>query len=775
MKRAFSLSLTLIMLMSIVGFSKPTVQSGSNFNKSLVPANEGKIAAMLMKKGVISKNATQEEALRAVDSYLNRKMSTGAVKSPKNDLQALNTSIDKFGHEELDYTNLLHGKKLGKGMTTPEGASGIPWTGEVKKAKLLILLAEFSDEGDRKGPLHNTIERPGAANNADLWLEDFSTDHYNRMLFTPGGYDATVDSAYGKTIHLDSMADYYTEQSGGSFSVEGNAYGWYKVPHSEAYYGDNTEEGTDDLAPGDPRDLVKDVLDLAAASGDINFADYDLEDPYDLDNDGDFYEPDGIIDRLVIVHAGVDESGGGGAEGTDAIWAHSWALNGLYQIPGTDMGAYEYTMQGENGDIGVFCHEFAHNLGLPDEYDTLYSGNGEAVGFYSLMASGSWTGSPLGTKPAPLSPYGKMMLQDIYGGNWAKITNVNSADITKDGSCFKLDQSTTRGSNPQIIKVNLPAQSVYTTAPYEGSYDFYSQNRDNLNTSMITSLSLPSGSSTLDFWIWYNVEEGYDYGYVDVSTNGGTDWTNLRTYNGSSGGWINEKADLSAYAGQNILLRFNYTTDGGYLEKGIFLDQIKVVDAAGAVIFEDNAENGMSNWIVTGDGWICHQGIDLKEHYYLMEYRTYQGTDEALNYGYNWVDYAAGTVEFYKSEPGLLVWYKNGVYNDNWVGLHPGYGYLGIVDSHSTPLVVKGIDLRTRLQIHDAAFSQYPVPDMTLTLLDKLRVLQGKQAVPELNDAQGYWNNKSYSAGLILPHYGLRFKVAGYSADNTTIDVALYR
>lgn len=435
MKRFFVFLMVLMMVFSSASFAGPVGKPVQSSSRSLVPPNEGKIAAMLIKQGIIKETAVPEEIEKAVNNYLNKKLT---AKTAKTDIQALQDSIDKYGDKGLDYTSLMHGKKLGKGLTAPEGAANTPWNGEVKSAKLLILLAEFGDDEYDSGPIHNNIERPGKENNADMWVENFDTEHYNKMLFTEGGYDA-VDKD-GNTLHLDSMVDYYKEQSGGSFRVEGKAYGWYKVPHSEAYYGDNAD-GIDDLAPGGPRDLVRDVL-VEAANAGVPFTDYDVEDPYDLDKNGDYYEPDGIIDRLVIVHAGVDESGGGGAQGTNALWAHSWDLGRLYKIPGTNMRAYNYIMQGENGDIGVFCHEFAHDLGLPDEYDTQYSGNGDAVGFYSLMSSGSWTGNPLGSKPAPLSPWGKLMLQGIYGGNWVKVKEINSTDITKDGTSITLDQST---------------------------------------------------------------------------------------------------------------------------------------------------------------------------------------------------------------------------------------------------------------------------------------------------------------------------------------------
>jgi len=36
----------------------------------------------------------------------------------------------------------------------------------------------------------------------------------------------------------------------------------------------------------------------------------------------------------------------------------------------TGLWVGDYTMQPENGGLGVFAHEYAHDLGLPDQYDT---------------------------------------------------------------------------------------------------------------------------------------------------------------------------------------------------------------------------------------------------------------------------------------------------------------------------------------------------------------------------------------------------------------------
>ena len=102
------------------------------------------------------------------------------------------------------------------------------------------------------------------------------------------------------------------------------------------------------------------------------------------------------------MHAGEDESAGAPSW---AIWAHRWAVNqaGTYkagpegygkfggiEIGDTGFWIRDYTTEPENGGLGVFAHEYAHDLGLPDLYDTAGGENG--TGFWTLMSSGSWLG-----------------------------------------------------------------------------------------------------------------------------------------------------------------------------------------------------------------------------------------------------------------------------------------------------------------------------------------------------------------------------------------------
>ena len=134
---------------------------------------------------------------------------------------------------------------------------------------------------------------------------------------------------------------------------------------------------------------------------------FDVWDRYDYDGDGNFDEPDGYIDHFQSVHAGEGEETGGGAQGTDAIWSHRSYVNsvpigtdgpgGFAPFGGARIGDSnywigDYTVEPENGGVGVFAHEFAHDLGLPDLYDTSGNTGGaeNSTAWWTVMSQGSY-------------------------------------------------------------------------------------------------------------------------------------------------------------------------------------------------------------------------------------------------------------------------------------------------------------------------------------------------------------------------------------------------
>jgi immune inhibitor A len=308
--------------------------------------------------------------------------------------------------QNMESNGIYKGKGNKQGIakqTTVSPVNKETWNGTQRKDEVLVLLIDYPDlphgqiTEDETGMYYSGKDA-------------YSHQHYQDMIFGKNGYTGPD----GQT--KISMKQYYEQQSGGSYTVDGEVAGWYTAQHPAAYYGEHDQNGGNDA---NPRALIQEALSAAANDPSVDLNKYDLEDPYDLDHDGNTREPDGIIDHLMVIHSGVGEEAGGGKIGEDAIWSHSWALN-LYKIPNTHTNlpywggsliGYGYTIEPEDGAAGVFAHEFGHNLGLPDEYDTLYSGSGEPVSYWSIMSSGSWTGKIPGTEPSGFSPYDKEYLQ----------------------------------------------------------------------------------------------------------------------------------------------------------------------------------------------------------------------------------------------------------------------------------------------------------------------------------------------------------------------------
>ncbi len=190
----------------------------------------------------------------------------------------------------------------------------------------------------------------------------------------------------------ESVKSYYEKQSSGRYSVDGQVTDWVKVRYNEARYGrsngypcngnvlEHLEPDQDAIDRGD-----RSTSDAARAHRrqiKADLASYDQWDRNDFDHDGNFNEPDGYIDHFQIVHAGGDEADGDPIQGEDAIWSHRWKAfqntgqgptgnkDGGTQIGDTGLWVADYTIQPENGGVSVFTHEYGHDLGLPDHYDT---------------------------------------------------------------------------------------------------------------------------------------------------------------------------------------------------------------------------------------------------------------------------------------------------------------------------------------------------------------------------------------------------------------------
>jgi len=172
-----------------------------------------------------------------------------------------------------------------------------------------------------------------------------------------------------------------------------------------------------------------------------------------------------------------------------------------------------------------------------------------------------------------------------------------------------------RGERPLLFRFTGSTQiGLVDTSAYSGRYFWWSNRGDDSDMMLTRAFDLSSVSeATLEFWVWYDIEEDWDYTYVEISADGGQTWEILTTpsgtptnpngnsfgwaYTGGSGGggtpeWIQERVNLSAYAGQEVLIRFEYVTDDAVNRPGFILDDIAIPEIGYFSDFEED-----------GDGW----------------------------------------------------------------------------------------------------------------------------------------------------------------------------
>jgi len=734
-------------------------------------ANDEKLIEMLKREGRIAEGATPAQAEEVLRKYLKTKAEgirkqEGAsfnIKSELSEARVLNNGTLKGS-----------GLKMGHPTEDVDSLQSESWDGEVRKDKVLVLLIDYPDL--KNGSITSA--------ETDMYYESYPQEHYQDMIFGDDGYTGPNGEKF------ISMKQYYEEQSGGSYTIEGTVAGWYTASQPAAYYGGNYP-GPDD-SDARPRSLVYEALTQAGKDPNVDLSEYDVWDRDDYDHDGIYNEPDGIIDHLMVIHAGVGEEAGGGNLGGDAIWSHRWNLGQLVAVPGGTsnssrfgglLGAYDYTIEPEDGAVGVMAHEFGHDLGLPDEYDTEYTGAGEAVSYWSIMASGSWAGKIGGNEPTGFSPYAKELLQTIHGGNWLSGTTVEFNDITSKGLELVLDQANSKGTNNDAVRVNLPDKENIVNVPTSGQFEYFSGSGNLLDNSMTTTIDLTKATSaTLSFKAWYEIEEDWDYGSVKV--NGQSIQGNITTsYNpyeqnpghgitGNSNGWVDAQFDLSPFAGQVIELELNYWSDPYVAERGFYADDITVI-VDGAVVLSDDAE-GDSKF--TLDGFSKDKGKFYSTHYYLVEWRNHAGVDKGL------ANIARGK-SLMSYDPGMVIWYVDESYDNNWTGVHPGDGFLGVVDADQhTNSWASGLGFgSTRYQLHDAAFSLKKSSPMYLDYRyvsgygNMFMIDNDTQVNPLFDDSRSYITPLVPDSGRNVPNYGLKIRVTGASKDNSVGKILIYK
>lgn len=246
-------------------------------------------------------------------------------------------------------------------------------------------------------------------------------------------------------------------------------------------------------------------------------------------------------------------------------------------------------------------------------YESLEIGTIDTWGYsIEYVLSNLWVGPPAMVPFAVPSDWFFGIEPQPYTAHYFRFNSDDSAVISIDGDDF-----------------------AGTTA-YSGTYEWYSDAEAWAWRSFYQTFSIPSGGATLNFYTFYEIEDDWDYGYVEVYDQDTDEWYTLdapgtvnyvayaqdnpntpsgrepsdyeaagrwHAFTGYSGGWIPVSMDLSPFAGHTIDLYFRTWQDGAFTLQMMYVDDISIPEIG----FFDDVEAGEDGW--TADGWYVTDGI----------------------------------------------------------------------------------------------------------------------------------------------------------------------
>ena len=166
-----------------------------------------------------------------------------------------------------------------------------------------------------------------------------------------------------------------------------------------------------------------------------------------------------------------------------------------------------------------------------------------------------------------------------------------------------------------------PMTRLVPNQAHSASQQWWSNRSDNSDMTLTRCFDLGGLSeATLQAWLWYDVEEGWDFAYVEASTDGGATWQILPGtqatadnpsgnsygpgYTGRSGAtdgtadatWILESFDLSPFVGHQTCIRFEYLTDEAVNGPGFCVDDVRIPELG----YSYDAEGSDDGWVAQG-------------------------------------------------------------------------------------------------------------------------------------------------------------------------------
>lgn len=457
----------------------------------------------------------------------------------------------------------IHGDENRNWISTPDGYTLIrdnngfltfaeKENGRLKASALRYIGESSIREAESKGIPRNLvpeIARLRRANSSPTQIDGtFPATGQRKLLMLLVNFADTeplyIAEAFDAYMNLEGFAstgsfrDFYLENSYGQLDIRTTVTKWITVPYPKSYYNTDNAEN-----------LITDALSIIDSEIDLR----------EFDNDGD-----GILDGLAVIHQGT----GAEASGSSAdIWSHSGIIYGK-SFDGVRLMRYtiqpeilsDKVTQNRMGTIGVMCHEFGHNLGAPDFYDTDYLGSGgefTGTGVWDLMGSGAWNGpNNSGTQPAGINMWQKIQLGWVTPEILASSRSVKGMKAANDNAvAYRFD--TTEPGEYFILENRQQKGRFDIALPYHGLIIYH------VNDNMIADNVLSNTLNSRFPQAMYTVCAGAG---MDPDVNPGT-------Y-----GWVN--SDIAPFPGNKNIQIFHDTSlpstksmSGRYTYKG--LTQIK--------------------------------------------------------------------------------------------------------------------------------------------------------------------------------------------------------
>ena len=176
---------------------------------------------------------------------------------------------------------------------------------------------------------------------------------------------------------------------------------------------------------------------------------------------------------------------------------------------------------------------------------------------------------------------------------------------------------------PPAVTVSFAGDRAVGVLPPTGTYEWWGGTGDFADHSLTRRVDGVKAGDVLTFHTWFDIEEGFDFGYVEASSDGehwsllqqasslpswavnaneSTAWIGPGGLTGATGGWQTATYALGRYAGA-VYLRFHYVTDVSLENEGWYIDDITV----GSFVDPVDAENG---WVTDAEnGWVITDGV----------------------------------------------------------------------------------------------------------------------------------------------------------------------